>query len=174
MERRQIMGNNLILKRFFTKNMLHNLLSEADMDTFHHVVRRYVKNPEGKPYEELIWTVNMYFPYLRGRQFELIAIRELLEKELIGSKIIPIIEPVKYTSTLAKTLAVYSEKEHKCALIMNPGVGNFVSTFRTKPHDEKTAIFNEKCFKCVGVNVYHIASLSYEAKQIKGNYATED
>lgn len=81
----------------------------------------------------------MYFPYLRGRQFELIAIRELLEKELIGSKIIPIIEPVKYTSTLAKTLAVYSEKEHKCALIMNPGVGNFVSTFRTKPHDEKTA-----------------------------------
>ena len=81
MERRHIMGNNLILKRFFTKNMLHNLLSEADMDTFHYVVRRYVKNPEGKPYEELIWTVNMYFPYLRGRQFELIAIRELLEKE---------------------------------------------------------------------------------------------
>lgn len=36
------------------------------------------------------------------------------------------------------------------------------------------AIFNEKHFKCVAVNVYHIASLSYEAKQIKGNYAAED
>ena len=46
----------------------------------------------------------MYFPYLRGRQFELIALRELLEKRLIGDKIVPIIEPVKLTSTLVKTL----------------------------------------------------------------------
>ena len=37
----------------------------------------------------------MYFPYLRGRQFELIALRELLENDLIGDKIIPIIEPIK-------------------------------------------------------------------------------
>lgn len=37
----------------------------------------------------------MYFPYLRGRQFELIALRELLESERIGQEIIPIIEPVK-------------------------------------------------------------------------------
>lgn len=28
---------------------------------------------------------NMYFPYLRGRQFELIALRELIEKNLIGN-----------------------------------------------------------------------------------------
>lgn len=29
----------------------------------------------------------MYFPYLRGRQFELIALRELLESERIGQEI---------------------------------------------------------------------------------------
>ena len=52
----------------------------------------------------------MYFPYLRGRQFELIALRELLEDDLIGNKIVPIIEPIKPTSTLAKTLSFYSEK----------------------------------------------------------------
>ena len=34
----------------------------------------------------------MYFPYLRGRQFELIALRELVERKKIGQNIIPIIE----------------------------------------------------------------------------------
>ena len=37
---------------------------------------------------------DMYFPYLRGRQFELIALRELVEKDVLSSKIIPVIEPV--------------------------------------------------------------------------------
>ena len=29
----------------------------------------------------------MYFPYLRGRQFELIAIREMIEKNLLMIKL---------------------------------------------------------------------------------------
>ena len=62
----------------------------------------------------------MYFPYLRGRQFELIALRELLDNNLIGKKIVPIIEPIKPTSTLAKTLNLYTEKHLAYALIMNP------------------------------------------------------
>ena len=45
----------------------------------------------------------MYFPYLRGRQFELIALRELVEHQLIGKHIYPVIEPVKLSSTLTKT-----------------------------------------------------------------------
>lgn len=28
---------------------------------------------------------DMYFPYLRGRQFELIALRELVEKDVLSS-----------------------------------------------------------------------------------------
>lgn len=67
----------------------------------------------------------MYFPYLRGRQFELIAIRELLEKDLIHENVIPIIEPLKLSSTLTKTLSLYIEKKRKIALIHNPKVGNF-------------------------------------------------
>jgi hypothetical protein len=67
----------------------------------------------------------MYFPYLRGRQFELIAIRELLEKDLIHEKVIPIIEPIKLSSTLTKTLSLYIYKKKEVALIHNPKVGNF-------------------------------------------------
>ena len=68
----------------------------------------------------------MYFPYLRGRQFELIAIRELVENELIGSKVIPIIEPIKPTSTLMKTINLFTEREQKIAVIHNPQVGTYL------------------------------------------------
>lgn len=69
----------------------------------------------------------MYIPYLRGRQYELIAIRTLLEKGLITDKIIPTIEPVKLSRTLLKTLDIFREKNHKIILISNPNVGNFIS-----------------------------------------------
>lgn len=67
----------------------------------------------------------MYFPYLRGRQFELIALRELIEKSLIGEKIIPIVEPVKMSSTLVKTLECYNNVNRKIAYLYNPKVGGF-------------------------------------------------
>lgn len=82
----------------------------------------------------------MYFPYLRGRQFELIALRELIENELIGEKIIPILEPIKPTSTLAKTLTMYSEKQHLHALVVNPTVGEFVSKIKEKDRYSDEAV----------------------------------
>lgn len=82
----------------------------------------------------------MYFPYLRGRQFELIALRELLENNLIGNEIIPIIEPVKLTSTLIKTLDLYVEKKHHIALIMNPGVGDFLDKVKEKKNNTSSLV----------------------------------
>lgn len=41
----------------------------------------------------------MYFPILRGRQFELLALRECVNQGLLSNKIIPIVEPVKVSST---------------------------------------------------------------------------
>lgn len=67
----------------------------------------------------------MYFPYLRGRQFELIALRELADNSLLSSKIIPIVEPVKLSSTLIKTIQTFIEKEKNIAFIFNPQVGSF-------------------------------------------------
>ena len=67
----------------------------------------------------------MYFPFLRGRQFDLIAIRELLEKELISANIVPIIEPVKLSSTLISTLQAFIDKQREILIIQNPCVGDF-------------------------------------------------
>lgn len=82
----------------------------------------------------------MYFPYLRGRQFELIALRELIDNNLIGEKIVPILEPIKPTSTLAKTLTMYSEKKHLHALVVNPAVGEFVSKIKEKDRDSDEVV----------------------------------
>lgn len=67
----------------------------------------------------------MYFPYLRGRQFELLALRELAEGSLISKNIIPIIEPVKLSATIVKTLERFIASNREIALIHNPQVGNF-------------------------------------------------
>lgn len=48
------MDNNLILKRFFTKSMLHNLVSLEDDKLFVTIIKRYVSNPNGKDYASLI------------------------------------------------------------------------------------------------------------------------
>lgn len=74
----------------------------------------------------------MYFPYLRGKQFELIALREL--SALMSSKsdkISPIIEPVKDSSTLRSTLKELVEKNINFNFIINPRVGGFINSFDT-------------------------------------------
>ncbi len=48
------MSNNLILKRFFSKSMLVDLLSQKKSNIFDCVIKRYIKNPDGKTYDELI------------------------------------------------------------------------------------------------------------------------
>ena len=67
----------------------------------------------------------MYFPYLRGRQFELIGIRELLDNDILTDKVIPVIEPITISSTLISTLELFIKKNRKIALIFNPEVGSF-------------------------------------------------
>ncbi|MHB8065527.1 MAG: sce7725 family protein [Ruminiclostridium sp.] len=74
----------------------------------------------------------MYFPYLRGRQFELIALRELVENSLLSDKIIPIIEPVKLSSTLIKTIQIFNENSKMLAIIHNPKVGDFKSDMQNE------------------------------------------
>ena len=67
----------------------------------------------------------MYYPYLRAKQFELLAIREFVS--LLGNagrKIFPVIEPVKKTfSSLHKAMETLVEKANPFALIINPQVG---------------------------------------------------
>lgn len=68
----------------------------------------------------------MYFPFIRGRQYELLALKECAEQDLINGNIFPIIEPVKVTTTLLNTLKIFALKNLKIALVMNPIVGNYL------------------------------------------------
>ena len=84
----------------------------------------------------------MYFPYLRGRQNELICIRELLELGKLSKKIVPVIEPVRFNATFFSTLSKFIEKERRVILIRNPKVGSFGKEYREmkkKIEDEKDA-----------------------------------
>ena len=54
------MDNNLILKRFFSKSMLHDLLSGKSNDVFDCVVKRYISDPQGKSYGELVSEIYTY------------------------------------------------------------------------------------------------------------------
>ena len=78
----------------------------------------------------------MYFPFLRGRQFELIALRELLENDLLGNNIIPIIEPVKLSSSLLKTVELFNKKNHKLVFVQNPSVGAYPVSMEEEKLDE--------------------------------------
>jgi hypothetical protein len=74
----------------------------------------------------------MYFPYLRGKQFELIALRELcalFPKEL--HKISPVIEPVKASSTLNSTLSEFANRDANFNIIINPRVGDLEGKYET-------------------------------------------
>ena len=51
----------------------------------------------------------MYYPILRGRQNEMLAIKELLNNSVLSSKIVPVIEPVKLTATVVNTLKAFAD-----------------------------------------------------------------
>lgn len=86
----------------------------------------------------------MYFPILRGRQFELLALRECLSNEVLSDQIIPIVEPVKVSSTYTKTIDAFVAAKHPIAIIRNPQVGSWSkdlkkesnSTIRTRTTEQ--------------------------------------
>jgi hypothetical protein len=67
---------------------------------------------------------NMYYPFLRARQFELIALRELALEEAIQGVIVPILEPVKETSNnLTLAHKVFLEKGQTAFVVVNSATG---------------------------------------------------
>lgn len=66
----------------------------------------------------------MYYPFLRGRQFELIALRELSQENQLQGYISSIIEPVKRSlNSLNLANKIFSENNQSNYLILNPEVG---------------------------------------------------
>ena len=88
----------------------------------------------------------MYYPYLRGRQNELLCLRELLNAGKLSTKVIPINEPVRFTSTFFSTLTKFIELGRTVIVIRNPKVGSFLKELTDmkmnieKQNDEKKKI----------------------------------
>lgn len=71
----------------------------------------------------------MYYPYLRGKQFELLALREFSNEYKNNSKIVPIIEPVKkQVNGLNAAALSMIENGMKFAVILNPSDGDYKHT----------------------------------------------
>lgn len=86
----------------------------------------------------------MYLPYIRGRQYELLALRELVTKDLLGDYVIPVIEPVKLSPTLVKTIAEYIRIEHPVAVIRNPVVGSFMKDINEAKINSKEGAYSKE------------------------------
>lgn len=69
----------------------------------------------------------MYFPYLRGKQFELLALREIGNR-INGGLISPILEPVKNSiDSLERALESLVANKINFSLVINPIHGDFKS-----------------------------------------------
>lgn len=104
--------NNLILKRFFSKAMLHDLLSEKPNDIFDCVVRRYVKKPEGKTYDELISEIYSYI----GKEYR----TEYFYKNTLLNKLL--LKKHNYRKTVALTELPIANSKADFIMINGKGV----------------------------------------------------
>lgn len=85
----------------------------------------------------------MYFPYVRGRQYELLALRELVSNDRLGDYVVPIVEPVKLSPTLIKTMSEYIKADHPISIIRNPSVGSFLKDLRDIQDGSKGASYKK-------------------------------
>ncbi|MBQ9020671.1 MAG: sce7725 family protein [Eggerthellaceae bacterium] len=79
----------------------------------------------------------MYYPILRGRQNELLAIRELVQSDKL-THVVPVIEPVKSSSTLLTTIQALEACKHTFVIVANPTIGSLANDL---DHD---AVFSER------------------------------
>lgn len=68
----------------------------------------------------------MYYPYIRGKQYDLLALKELNERGLLNKHVIPIIEPVKDSAALQRTVDSFAKKQQPLLVIENPQVGSYL------------------------------------------------
>lgn len=78
----------------------------------------------------------MYFPFLRGRQFELLALRDLLDGGRLSLKVVPVIEPVRLSTQLANLMELFAEKGRELVVICNPCIGEFPRDVQDAGHAE--------------------------------------
>lgn len=85
----------------------------------------------------------IYFPYFRGRQYDLLALKNIAQQHVLPPNIIPIIEPVRDIRALPQTVAAFVEHDQLLVVIANPTVSDYALTqqklydwrpYATNPH----------------------------------------
>ncbi len=79
----------------------------------------------------------LYFPYFRGRQYDLLALKKIAEQQILPHNIIPIIEPVRDIRALPQTVAAFVEHDQPLVVITNPTVSDYALT-QQKLYDWQT------------------------------------
>ena len=117
----------------------------------------------------------MYFPILRGRQFELLALRECISNNVLSNRIIPIIEPVKVSSTYTKTIDAFIAAKHPIAIIRNPLVGSWLKDLRKESNSSiRTRASEQLKDENVISSLYVTPNLEVQVDYITANdYALE-
>ena len=77
----------------------------------------------------------MYLPVLRGKQYEMLALKECLDNNLLGENILPVVEPVKVGSYFFKTIQAFADKGKEIAVVRNPKVGSWNKELSRKDSD---------------------------------------
>lgn len=70
----------------------------------------------------------MYFPILRGKRFELLAMRDLAAEFADRHRVIPVVEPVRQATVetdLRRALETWSDAGGAAGVVVNPTVGDF-------------------------------------------------
>jgi hypothetical protein len=71
----------------------------------------------------------MYFPYLYGKRFELLALRDAVAELSLASKVVPVIEPVSNNSREIKTcLQALGSASANAVVVLNPQNGLYRQT----------------------------------------------
>ncbi len=69
----------------------------------------------------------MYFPFIRGKQFDLIALKESTNTIIENGKILPIIEPVNLKNYVLRSFERFIETNMPFILIINPTEGSLIN-----------------------------------------------
>lgn len=78
--------------------------------------------------------MSTYYPYLRGRMYDLLALRTLCEQHQLGPHIIPVIEPVRDSKELQQTVTTFIEAQQPFSIIANPQVSVYgLNTVKLHP-----------------------------------------
>jgi hypothetical protein len=76
----------------------------------------------------------MYFPYLYGRQSELLAVSSMLKDHRSLDSFLPVIEPVVgKTNGIVKLLEAYGKKGKQLGVVVNPNKYELASSANSKP-----------------------------------------